>query len=623
MAVDMNKLVNLDRLKEFQTSENAATASEFSTSKSYAAGAYVYYKGKLYKFKSAHAAGAWTTTDVEEAKLADDVSTLKESLTPLIPIGNGFNKVTYSHSETTTIGSHTFMFPATIPSGTTIKITNTSTNTTQTNNLQKAGGGETNVGNLSAGQSIILTLEFDCTGIRNYINSTAWDVSVEFGGEIKAQIDKSTSDIAAIKEHNSANDTLAIGTISNGNYDSSNHLRLTDLDYIPVVKGCTVNATLSFCYAAYGSGKVLVGVSSWQAANNPLVINDDYSYIRVVLRVNDSYEFTEADLVTYADAITITYPVNDVVLDFLEKSYGEEELPSYYDTQVNTVLPNIKQEMFEAGISGESFMFFSDPHWEGNRKRSPVICKTVIDNTQISKIVCGGDLINQSATKTTMIDTMLDLVDSFKDIAPFYVALGNHDTNDTQNDKPNQRFTKSEAYSLCQKQTDQIMTYGEPCYYYFDNPTTKTRFIVLDTGLETMTTDATQIAWLESVLADAESDWHIIVFAHITYNGYPNQTITTFFSTVAGILDNNNADNSNAKVEAVFSGHLHADANYTTTGGIPIVLIDCDGSETNSASGASAGTINENCVDAVVINYITETIYCNRIGRGNSRTITY
>ena len=80
MAVDMNKLVNLDRLKEFQTSENASTASEFSTSKSYAAGAYVYYKGKLYKFKSAHAAGAWTTTDVEEAKLADDVSGLKESL---------------------------------------------------------------------------------------------------------------------------------------------------------------------------------------------------------------------------------------------------------------------------------------------------------------------------------------------------------------------------------------------------------------------------------------------------------------------------------------------------------------------------------------------------------------
>jgi len=89
MAVDMNKLVNLDRLKEFQTSENASTASEFSTSKSYAAGAYVYYKGKLYKFKSAHAAGAWTTTDVEEAKLADDVSGLKSAI---IEINNGLYK---------------------------------------------------------------------------------------------------------------------------------------------------------------------------------------------------------------------------------------------------------------------------------------------------------------------------------------------------------------------------------------------------------------------------------------------------------------------------------------------------------------------------------------------------
>jgi len=80
MAVDMNKLVNLDRLKEFQTAENAATASEFSTSKSYAAGAYVYYKGTLKKFKTAHTAGAWIGTDAEDATLADDVSVLKESI---------------------------------------------------------------------------------------------------------------------------------------------------------------------------------------------------------------------------------------------------------------------------------------------------------------------------------------------------------------------------------------------------------------------------------------------------------------------------------------------------------------------------------------------------------------
>jgi len=86
MAVDMNKLVNLDRLKEFQTSENAATASEFSTSKSYAAGAYVYYKGKLKKFKTAHEAGAWIGTDAEDAKLADDVSVLKESINTYLSV---------------------------------------------------------------------------------------------------------------------------------------------------------------------------------------------------------------------------------------------------------------------------------------------------------------------------------------------------------------------------------------------------------------------------------------------------------------------------------------------------------------------------------------------------------
>lgn len=41
-------------------------ASKFSTSTSYAAGAYVTYGAKLYKFTAAHPAGVWTGSDVSE-----------------------------------------------------------------------------------------------------------------------------------------------------------------------------------------------------------------------------------------------------------------------------------------------------------------------------------------------------------------------------------------------------------------------------------------------------------------------------------------------------------------------------------------------------------------------------
>ena len=55
-------------------------ADDFSTSKSYAAGDYVIYSGALYRFTSAHAAGAWTGTDATAVQLAEDVSYLKSDL---------------------------------------------------------------------------------------------------------------------------------------------------------------------------------------------------------------------------------------------------------------------------------------------------------------------------------------------------------------------------------------------------------------------------------------------------------------------------------------------------------------------------------------------------------------
>jgi hypothetical protein len=49
----------------------AGIAPTFSTSTAYPAGAYVYYNGTLYRFTTAHAAGSWTGTDAQTAKVTD------------------------------------------------------------------------------------------------------------------------------------------------------------------------------------------------------------------------------------------------------------------------------------------------------------------------------------------------------------------------------------------------------------------------------------------------------------------------------------------------------------------------------------------------------------------------
>lgn len=57
-----------------------SVAGQFSASKAYAAGDYVYYNRKLYRFTAAHAAGAWTGSDASEATVSGELSALKADL---------------------------------------------------------------------------------------------------------------------------------------------------------------------------------------------------------------------------------------------------------------------------------------------------------------------------------------------------------------------------------------------------------------------------------------------------------------------------------------------------------------------------------------------------------------
>lgn len=66
-------------------SEKADTnivAADFNAGTSYTAGNYCIYEGKFYKFKNSHS-GAWSAADVDEIKIAGELSSLKSGLTSL------------------------------------------------------------------------------------------------------------------------------------------------------------------------------------------------------------------------------------------------------------------------------------------------------------------------------------------------------------------------------------------------------------------------------------------------------------------------------------------------------------------------------------------------------------
>lgn len=80
----MAKKIDLNGLDHFKEKENAMIASEYSSSKTYAVGDYVYHNGTLYKCTTAiTTAEAWTSGHWTAAKLADDCSGLMTAVSAI------------------------------------------------------------------------------------------------------------------------------------------------------------------------------------------------------------------------------------------------------------------------------------------------------------------------------------------------------------------------------------------------------------------------------------------------------------------------------------------------------------------------------------------------------------
>lgn len=382
----------------------------------------------------------------------------------------------------------------------------------------------------------------------------------------------------------------------------------------------------------YDLTKKYIRTTDWESTN-AIIISED-CFIRIIKRKADSSNITseEFDELIADEKIYRTFPQTILQDDI------NYDIPSYFVNNLNIAISNALNNIIDAGNNGDSFVFITDLHWQSNEKHSPALIKKICKNMNVDKIMCGGDLIG-GGSKSSMIALMNDCINSFKDISKFYCLLGNHETNHIGSPGSSDYLSKNEVYSIIQKQSDFIMDYGKPCYFYFDNKTTKTRYICLDTGEEGTTLDSDQSSWISNTLNSMEAGYHALVFAHIVYepkNGWflgmtPDDfKMTSFMTAVCSILDTFNTNNNNKKVEAVIGGHIHRDCVYSTTGGIPIVLTDTDSKQTNYETSAGSGvrnsehgTINEQCFDVITIDYVNRTIKCTRVGRGEDRVVNY
>ena len=360
---------------------------------------------------------------------------------------------------------------------------------------------------------------------------------------------------------------------------------------------------------------------------------------------------TKADLTGYATQSDLNDYVTTSALSSELESYVEKSeldalvnnvtVPSYFETQLNTKIPTIIENMNACGDNGETFIFITDTHWETNYRQSPTLIKYILNHTKINHIIHGGDLINQGE-KMPMYQTIIESIRAFQfglcdNFLP--ICRGNHDDNSnwvSSEDITAHEFDYNTVFALLYKDIANKVTfiYNNDFSFWYDSESSKTRFIFVD-----MRRDGRYIPYEQlKVLMNATPVGYKLVFiAHYIYyktNGTFRQgatgllnMISAFNAKTSGSYIGVNYDftNSNGKVVCVLAGHTHEDFQWAkddsaNVAGVPIIITDTD-SWRNDA--AEEGTVNSQCFDVVTIDYVNNVVKCVRIGRGNDRTLSF
>ena len=308
-------------------------------------------------------------------------------------------------------------------------------------------------------------------------------------------------------------------------------------------------------------------------------------------------------------------------------------VPSCWQTHIDARLDDVNTAMANAAGSRSAFLFYSDAHWTYNNQQSPALLKYLCMNTPIKKVIFGGDIIDNESD--------LAYVDEWREqvaqLPWHHSVVGNHDDSLDDTGGSGDAWGLDEAYDLLLKpEVTEDVAVGGKTYYHIDVTAEKTRYLFLDTATSkgNILNDPAQEAWLKQTLLSTPAGWHIICVSHQWWNTVHNadgsythtDTCTMGAGKVFALIDAYNARTGDfaacrGRVEFCIGGHLHWDADFTSPGGIPVILVETDSKRVRSGLSCTLGTVTENSVNAIVADYAAGVVHVIRIGRGSSRTV--
>lgn len=323
-------------------------------------------------------------------------------------------------------------------------------------------------------------------------------------------------------------------------------------------------------------------------------------------------------------------------------------VPSYFLDKLLKKEKKAEEIIAASGDNCASFVFFTDAHWGDNFKHSPAIIHHITDYSPISNVFFGGDVItDRFSNKVAPLQLGLEFQDSFSFLGPnFYCVYGNHDDNSAgQPSAVERHLTEDQVKSYLQSQMTRLDK-EEGYNFYFDDSTTKTRYIGLDTGryytASYRTTSTETARFMIEALTSTPNDWHIVIFSHIwaeykVKDGVEMSVFTSYFNSFLNIIhDYNNRKagsytylkqsvdydftGSHARVECCIGGHTHLNSTLYSNDVLPVIIIGRDCMKRFNYQSIE-GTDKEQCVAIFVIDYTSSKINLFHVGYGEDQVI--
>ena len=380
---------------------------------------------------------------------------------------------------------------------------------------------------------------------------------------------------------------------------------------------------------------------------------DGYTLDDVIITVNEEIAYTTAGGYAWTSTgisyTSVDYSVviqeiqNDI--DNLEATISNLDgtsIPSYWVSELETKMDIIQQTMESIGRNKSSFFWYTDAHWQNNAKNSPLILDYLIKNTPINKVNFGGDIVGDpSPYDHTNIKSFYDWQKAIADIPNHHSVYGNHDLNHWTTDVHNMSYSLILAH---EESDDMVVSKIDGCYY-IDNPSEKTRYLYISYLTTSQTDMMTQGQFIVDSIKSTKSGWHIIVIAHRWFQYSSSSTPTigsvpTYESEILSVLDAYNTrvtrggsnyfyeqDFTNCKgvVEFCIGGHIHVDYDFTSSGGIPIIITASDTNQERAGEEdedcGTVGTITEQALYSIIADYENRKVHVIGIGRGGSREL--